>query len=146
MPGLRGRPAVITTISEFAVSSYRFDPMIRESYPSTGAASSRSSALPWGTPSMMSTNATSAYPFSAIRCAAVAPTVPDPTTVTLNLMISFSWNRSEAGDDVIGELRAGDLGGAFHLARQIIRDGAGQDRLLNGPDDRLRGLRPAEVF
>src|SRR5262245_23058171 len=42
-----------------------------------------SRALPWGTPSMMSIRATSAISFSTMRCAAVAPTLPAPTTVTL---------------------------------------------------------------
>ena len=47
-----------------------------------GAASARSSALPCGRPSTMSTSTTSARPASAMRCAVVAPTLPAPMTVT----------------------------------------------------------------
>src|ERR1700738_2339061 len=45
-------------------------------------ASSRSSALPWGTPSTTSIKTTSANSFDAIQCAAVAPTLPAPTMLT----------------------------------------------------------------
>ncbi len=82
MPGFRARPAVITMISEPAVSSYPFVPVTFESYPSTGPASRRSSPLPCGTPSTTSTITTSASRVSAIRCTRVAPTWPAPTTVT----------------------------------------------------------------
>src|SRR5574338_1194969 len=56
---------------------------MRASCPTTGAASARSSPLPCGSPSTMSTRTTSARPASAIRWAVVAPTLPAPTTVTL---------------------------------------------------------------
>src|SRR2546421_8449564 len=49
-----------------------------------GADSHWSSALPWGTPSITSTSTTRrASCFSARRWAAVAPTLPAPTTVIL---------------------------------------------------------------
>src|SRR5437016_2688740 len=60
MPGERGRPAVMTTTSEPAVSSYEFVPVIRGSKPSTGPIWFRSSALPRGSPSLMSVRARSA--------------------------------------------------------------------------------------
>src|SRR5271157_3744725 len=57
-----------------------------------GMASSRSSPLPCGTPSMMSISTTSQSSFAAIQCAAVAPTFPEPTTVTFFLIIPHSIN------------------------------------------------------
>src|SRR5438876_5915938 len=47
-----------------------------------GPDSKRSSPLPCGTPSKMSIKTTSASCLSASRCATVAPTFPEPTTVT----------------------------------------------------------------
>src|SRR5580700_8773412 len=47
-----------------------------------GMASSKSSPLPCGTPSMMSMRTTSASSLEAIQWAAVAPTFPEPTIVT----------------------------------------------------------------
>src|SRR5438105_11162258 len=47
-----------------------------------GVDSSKSSALPAGTPSRISVITTSARPRSTIRCAVVEPTNPPPTTVT----------------------------------------------------------------
>src|SRR5437879_6650051 len=52
-----------------------------------GADSDWSSALPWGTPSITSTSTTRRVSaFSARRWAAVAPTLPAPTTVILFIM------------------------------------------------------------
>ena len=90
MPGFRGIPAVIMTILDPSVASYALVPISRASCFSTGAASVRSSALPWGTPSTMSTKTTSHKSFSARRWAVVAPTLPAPTTVTfLSITLSF---------------------------------------------------------
>src|SRR5271165_3585587 len=55
-------------------------------------ASSKSSPLPCGTPSIMSMRTTSHNSLAAIQCAAVAPTFPDPTTVTF-LRINPSLNK-----------------------------------------------------
>src|SRR5580700_10415311 len=63
--------------------------MMRESRFSIGMASSRSSPLPCGTPSMISIRTTSANSLAAIQCAAVAPTFPEPTTVTFLRISSF---------------------------------------------------------
>src|SRR6476660_6308196 len=82
MPGFRGMPAVMTTMSEFAVSLYSLVPLTYESRFSIGMASSKSRPLPWGTPSTMSINTTSASSLEAIQWAAVAPTFPEPTIVT----------------------------------------------------------------
>ena len=60
--------------------------MICASVPTTGPDSNRSNALPCGMSSTTSNSTTSAYPRSKMRCAVVAPTLPAPTTVTLNLM------------------------------------------------------------
>ena len=82
IPGLRAIPAVMTTMSEFAVSLYPFDPTTRTSVFSTGVASTMSSAFPCGIPSMTSTRTTSfASCLSTSRCAVVAPTFPAPMTV-----------------------------------------------------------------
>src|SRR6516162_10192705 len=61
-----------------------------ESCFSMGMACSRSSALPCGTPSMMSISTTSQCSFDAIQCAAVAPTFPEPTTVTFFRIVNHS--------------------------------------------------------
>ncbi len=60
MPGERGRPAVITTTSEPAVSPYPFEPTTYGSKPTTAAIWFMSSAFPWGRFSTMSTRTTSA--------------------------------------------------------------------------------------
>src|SRR6266513_4540523 len=79
--------------------------MTRESKPSIGADCHWSSALPCGTPSITSTRTTvRASCFSARRCAAVAPTLPAPTTVILFIMrakstgsfpLSTMWSRGQ---------------------------------------------------
>ena len=60
MSPVRGTPAVITTTSEPAVGSYEVEPVTFGSYPSTAPAWLMSSALPSGSPSLMSTRTTSA--------------------------------------------------------------------------------------
>ena len=60
MPGWRGNPAVTTTTSDPAVSSYEFVPLTVGSKPRIGAICEMSSAFPWGRPSLMSVRTTSA--------------------------------------------------------------------------------------
>ena len=81
IPGLRAIPAVITTTSEFAESAKSLVPCIFTSRPSTGVASSKSSAFPFVLPSSgaISTNTTSASCWLAAQWAAAAPTLPAPT-------------------------------------------------------------------
>src|SRR5438105_1778267 len=87
IPGLRAMPAVTTTRSLPAAGPQSFAPTTRVSKPSMGADSHWSSPLPWGTPSITSTRTTRrASSFSARRCAAVAPTLPAPTTVIVFIM------------------------------------------------------------
>src|SRR3990170_3430657 len=81
IPGFRGRPEVMTMMSEPAVSSYPLVPVTNVSYPYTGPDCIRSSAFPCGIPSTMSTSTTSQKSFSASRCAVLAPTFPAPITV-----------------------------------------------------------------
>src|SRR3990170_16911 len=81
IPGFRGRPEVMTMMSEPAVSSYPLVPVTIVSYPYTGPDCMRSSAFPCGIPSTMSTSTTSQKSFSASRCAVLAPTFPAPITV-----------------------------------------------------------------
>ena len=66
MPGLRGKPAVITTTSEPATADRSLAPMSRPPRCHSGAACCRSSAFPCGMPSTMSTSVTSASPRSAM--------------------------------------------------------------------------------
>src|ERR687889_380221 len=77
---------------------------MRASYPSIGAACARSSDLPCGTPSIISTSTTSPSSLLASQCAAVAPTLPAPTTVILfRLPIALrvlSKCRSAVGDQL----------------------------------------------
>ena len=80
MPGLRGSPAVITTMSESAVASYPppsavvVAPTTLVSKPSIGRDWFMSSASPSGLPSTMSVSTTvSNTSYSASRCAVVDP-------------------------------------------------------------------------
>src|SRR5216684_4666681 len=70
--------------------------MILESRFSIGMASSRSSPLPCGTPSIMSMSTTSASSLAAIQWAAVAPTLPEPTIVTFLRMHESFPNQQSA--------------------------------------------------
>jgi hypothetical protein len=54
MPGFLGKPAVMTTMSDPAVSSNLFVPMLNAETFQSGTASARSRALPCGTPSAIS--------------------------------------------------------------------------------------------
>src|SRR5260370_37277627 len=67
-----------------------------ESRFSIGMASSRSSPLPCGTPSIMSMSTTSASSLAAIQWAAVAPTLPEPTIVTFLRMHESFPNQQSA--------------------------------------------------
>ena len=91
IPGRRAIPAVITTTSDPAVSSYPLLPVIFASVPMTGADSSMSNDLPWGRSSTTSTRTTSVYPNPWILWAVVAPTLPAPTTVTLLRICDCSY-------------------------------------------------------
>src|SRR6202162_4898621 len=113
IPGLRGTPAVMTTTSDCLVSSEEFDPIILASNPSTGADSSMSRDLPWGSPGMMSTRTTSAISFSTIRCATVAPTLPAPTTVTFCFICPIIIRTSECQVTQVHHPGPGGLVGAF---------------------------------
>src|ERR1700761_7322670 len=64
--------------------------MMLQSRFSIGIACNRSSAFPCGTPSTTSSSTTSASSFAAIQCAAVAPTLPEPTIVTFFRIFSPS--------------------------------------------------------
>src|SRR3990172_4397111 len=93
IPGFRGRPEVMTMMSEPAVSSYPLVPVTNVSYPYTGPDCMRSSAFPCGIPSTMSTSTTSQKSFSASRCAVLAPTFPAPITVIFFRLISILLRR-----------------------------------------------------
>ena len=117
-----------------------------ESKPSIGPGLGMSRPLPCGTPSTMSTRTTSASSLSAMRCAAVAPTLPAPTTVTFD-----SWNSGmktrwtlHVGDDGVGELRGLQLGRSFHQTRQVVGHLLLLDRRAERRLDQARRLVPAE--
>src|SRR5436305_3455305 len=111
-----------------------------------GMASSRSSPLPWGTPSMMSMSTTSASSLPAIQWAAVAPTLPAPTTVTF-LRMGNSFRRSDFGlhvfDHVAGELAGANFGGARHQPLEIVSNFFLLDGALERFFNQARGLFPA---
>ena len=87
IPGFRAMPAVTTNTSAPDASSYPLVPTTRVSKPSIGPDCHWSSAFPWGTPSTTSIITTvRARFFSASRWAAVAPTLPAPTTATFSSM------------------------------------------------------------
>src|ERR1700674_4533498 len=103
-------------------------PSTRASEPIIGVDSSRSSALPAGTPSRISVSTTSAKPRSMMRCAVVEPTNPPPTTVTFLRMQSSllevrfpQWRPSgiRKGSRV---LRYGELGGS-DAGLHVLDDG-----------------------
>jgi hypothetical protein len=94
MPGLRGRPAVITTTSLPAVGPYSFVPVTLESKLIIGDDCIRSSALPAGMPSVcgISTSTMSPNSAAAHQWAVVAPTFPAPTIVILARRIASSFD------------------------------------------------------
>ena len=83
IPGLRGTPAVTMHTSAPSMASYELVPANRASNPSIGEDSTRSSALPWGTPSTTSNSTTSPSALSPIRCASVPPIWPAPINAIL---------------------------------------------------------------
>src|SRR5580698_7579850 len=107
---------------------------------SIGMASSRSSALPCGTPSTTSISTTSASSYAAIQCAAVAPTLPAPTIVTFfrilsslqlvgslnhlddyrSLAIGVLWQASHVLDHARCKLAGLGLGRALHPALEVV--------------------------
>src|SRR5262245_44660551 len=135
--------------------------MTLRSYPSTGPAWARSSALPCGMPSTMSTSTTSASSFDAIQWAQVAPTLPAPMTVTLFLRGMWLSSRVRllfrrffvssdvalhVADDRGAELGALDLFGAGHLTGEIVGHRLLLDGLGHAGQDERAGLVPAQVL
>src|SRR5262245_59382846 len=163
IPGLRARPAVMTTMSELAVSSYPLLPTSVESYRWMGPACSRSSALPCGTPSMTSTRTTSPSSFSTAYCATLAPTLPAPTTVILGLgivllirsprtagpqprdVLRLALQLRHVLNDGRAELRALHFLGALPQPLEVVRDDLRLARLLEARDDAIGRVSPAHV-
>src|SRR5260370_9385266 len=125
-----------------------------------GPACARSSALPWGRPSMTSTRATSPSSRPTADCATEAATLAAPTTVILGLgwsvlrisalpsCMPVSPSRLELRhvlDDGRPELRALHLRRAVHQAREVVGDDLGLDRLLEARDDPVGRVGPAHV-
>src|SRR5215469_8362226 len=141
--------------------------MMCESRFSIGIASSRSNPFPWGTPSMMSMSTTSHNSLAAIQCAAVAPTLPEPTTVTFLRMMTSLRNYIELSnfrrfsklirdllggqldnglhvvDHVGGELAGLHFGGSFQHAFEVVRDLLLQNGLLHRALNQSCSLMPA---
>src|SRR5256712_159025 len=122
-----------------------------------GPARARSSALPWGRPSITSTSTTSPNSFSTTYWATEAPTLPAPTTLILGRrLMTLSGSalptcmraplRLRHGlDDGGPELRALHLPRALHEAREVVGDHLGLDRLLQPGDDPVRRVGPSQV-
>src|SRR6266498_387887 len=159
MPGLRGRPAVITHTSEPAVSWEPLLPTIRVANPSIGRDWFMSSASPCGSPSTMSVITTSsASPFSAMRWTVVEPYLPAPTTVTFMLVDSLplrcgglpvagrSGALAHRGDDRVGDVAGADGGGVVAVRLHVVGDAAALgDDLGEPPLQPVGGLALAEV-
>src|SRR6266436_9974745 len=105
-----------------------------------GMASSRSSALPWGTPSTTSIRTTSASSLAAIQCAAVAPTLPAPTMVTF-FRISLLTHVFDHSRGKFTRLR---LGGSRHLPLKIVGYILLQNGFLERVLDQLSRFFPAQ--
>src|SRR5262245_24191685 len=101
MPGLRAKPAVVTTTSAPFTPERSLLPSIRPPLCHSGAACCMSSDLPCGIPSTMSIKVTSAMPRSARNSAALAPTLPAPITATFDFKAS-SLARDPKGLQVEG--------------------------------------------
>src|SRR5580704_12501462 len=132
---------------------------------SIGIACSRSSAFPCGTPSTTSSSTTSANSFAAIQCAAVAPTFPEPTTVTFFRisspfsLLSFRSPAEESAFSILPELQLSlahildhprcelarlCLRRSLHPALEVIRNVLLSDRLLHRSLDEPRRLSPSQ--
>src|SRR6185436_357309 len=99
--------------------------------PTTGAASIMSRALPAARSPATSTITTSARSAWAMNCAAVAPMLPAPTTVTLyRIGMSSVWMVSigigfvalEVLEDRAGELRGLEEGRPLRLPLEVVGD------------------------
>src|SRR3990172_5011891 len=149
----------MTTISEPAVGLYSLLPLKRASYRWIGPASSRSRALPCGSPSTISTRTTSASSFSTVYWATEAPTLPAPTTVTFGRIFpsrgsGFTVHSSlvpglrsaHVFDDGICKLGALQLGGTLHQPSKIIGHALLLDGLLEPMVDAVGRRLPAQVL
>src|SRR4029079_9030648 len=156
MPGLRGTPAVMMTTSAPAQSAQFELPVTLAACPRIVPFCSRSSAFPFATPSFsgMSNRTTSPSSWRAHSAASSPPMLPAPIRAILFLrgmtgLLANGWSTSktsEVADDRVAEGGARDLFGAFHQAREIVRDDLLRDRLLQRADDARGGARPAEVL
>src|SRR5580658_5606649 len=109
---------------------------------SIGMASSRSSPLPWGTPSTTSINTISANSLAAIQCAAVAPTFPAPTMLTFFLISLLTHVLDDSGRELAGLC----LGGPRHLSFKIVGYVLLPDGFLECVLNQLGRFGPAQEF
>src|ERR1700761_5543040 len=107
---------------------------------SIGMASSRSSPLPWGTPSTTSISTTSASSLAAIQCAAVAPTFPAPTMLTFFRICLLTHVLNHSGREFAG-LR---LGRSRHLPLKVVGYVFLLDGLLERVLDQLGRFLPTQ--
>src|SRR6266568_4259777 len=113
-----------------------------------GPACARSSALPWGRPSITSTSTTSPNSFSTTYWATEAPTLPAPMTLSgsaLPTCMRAPLRLRHVLDDGGPELRALHLPRALHETREVVGDHLGLDRLLKRRDDPVRRVGPSQV-
>src|SRR5262249_43773227 len=144
IPGFRAIPAVTIQTSAPAMSSYLFVPITPPSKPSTGPACERSSAFPWGKPSITSKRTTSPNPLSKARWAIDPPILPAPINAIFFLAITSPslvhvGNYSVAKTGTAYEFRA------VHQPFEIIGYRLVSDRSLESFDDEIGGFLPAHV-
>src|SRR5262245_38588698 len=154
MPGLRAMPAVTIQTSAPAMSSYLFVPITLPSKPSTGPACERSSAFPWGKPSITSNSTTSPNPLSKARWAIDPPILPAPINAIFFLAITSPINCHSTlvtrhwlhvSDNSVAEAGTAHELCAFHQPLEIVRHGLFADSTLQPFDDEVGGFLPAHV-
>src|SRR5262245_16840400 len=154
MPGLRATPAVTIQTSAPAMSSYLFVPITFPSKPSTGPACERSSAFPWGKPSITSKRTTSPNPLSKARWAMDPPILPAPINAIFFLAITSPINCHSTlvtrhwlhvSDNSVAKTGTTYKLCAVHQPFEIVGYRLVSDRSLKSFDDEIGRFLPAHV-
>ena len=97
IPGLRARPAVITTTSEPRRDEKSVEPLTSTSTPVSAIFWEMSMASPSARPGTMSTRVTSSIPADATSSAACAPTLPAPRKPIMSVFATAPSGTSTRG-------------------------------------------------